>query len=110
MTELQTLKRGCRTAGLTQRQAETLRLLYLYRSCLGTPFHNGESERGWLRPVDLGGTAGSNRSHWLRNLVVKGLSDSRPYSPAGQATKHHGAHLPNFRTRSHGLGEVCRAG
>lgn len=63
MTQLQTLKRARRTAGLTPRQAETLQLLYRFRSGLGTPFHNGEAERGWLRPVDLGGAAGSNHSH-----------------------------------------------
>lgn len=55
MTELQALKRGRRTASLTPRQAETLHLFYRFRSGLGTPFHNGEAERGWLRPVDLGG-------------------------------------------------------
>lgn len=84
MTELQTPKRGHRTAGLTPRQAET-QLLYRYRSGLGTPFHNGEAEHGWLRPVDLGGAAGSNHSHWLHNLVEKGLADCKPYSPAGRS-------------------------
>jgi hypothetical protein len=60
-------------------QADILSKLYRYRSAYGTPYQMGALERGWFRPVDLGGTAGSNHSHRLRNLIGRGLVDSKPY-------------------------------
>jgi hypothetical protein len=87
MTNLQPPKRGRPTTGLTPRQAATLELLYRYRNGYGTPYQQGEPERGWFRPMDLGGAAGTNHSHWLRNLVGRGLVDSKSYSPAGRGTQ-----------------------
>lgn len=75
----QPLFQRARTAGLTPRQAATLEFLYRHRNSVGIPQINGERERGWFRPADLGGEAGSNHSAWLRNLVSKGFADSRPY-------------------------------
>ena len=65
--------------GLTPQQADILGKLYRYRSAYGTPYQAGELERGWFRPVDLGGVARSNHSHRLRNLAERGLVDSKPY-------------------------------
>jgi hypothetical protein len=60
--------------------AELLGTLYRYRSAYGTPYQAGEREPGWFRPTDLGGHARSNHSHRLRNLIGKGLVDTKAYT------------------------------
>lgn len=71
--------RGCAVAGLSLQQADILGTLYCYLNGYGTPYQQGEPERGWFRPVNRGGAAKSNHSHRLRNLVERALVDSKPY-------------------------------
>lgn len=76
---------GRAVAGLTLQQADILGTLYRNRRGYGTPYQHGEPERDWFRPVDLGGAAKSNHSHRPRNLVERGLVDSKPYGGGSYA-------------------------
>jgi hypothetical protein len=71
--------RGARVAGLTVREAEVLRLLHANRNKLNTPYTRGESEPGWCRPLDLGGTQQSHHSNTLGRLNRMGYVDKKPY-------------------------------
>ena len=72
--------RGARIAGLTLREAELLELLANNRNKLNTPFFRGESERGWCRPRDIGGTRQSNHSNTLNRLVRRGFVSKKAYT------------------------------
>lgn len=71
--------RGARIAGLTPREAEVLRALFINRDKLNTPYFRGESQAGWCRPHDIGGTQQSHHSNTLSRLYRMGYVDAKPY-------------------------------
>lgn len=70
-------------AGLTLREAEVLRLLFANRNKRNTPHTRGETEPGWCRPLDLGGTQQSHHSNTLRRLARMGYVLKKPYLDVG---------------------------
>jgi len=54
-------------------------LLHANRDKRNTPHARGETEPGWCRPMDLGGTQQSHHSNTLGRLTRMGFVEKKPY-------------------------------
>jgi len=69
-----------RIAGFTPNEAEVMRAMYQMRNKRGTPHAFGETELGWVRPLDIGSAYRTHHSGTLLNQVARGFIDAKAYA------------------------------